>query len=74
MISWQVKQRCRRASGICTRAVAIVASGGLLLQATAGGCSQTLDDLAGTLGQNVVEGIGAGVSNLTEALLLNLLV
>ena len=74
MISGQVRRRCRRVAGVCTRACAFMTGGGLLLQATAGGCSQTLNDLAGTLGQNVVEGIGSGASNLAEVLFLNLLV
>jgi hypothetical protein len=48
--------------------------GGLLLQAAAGGCEESLSSIAGALGQPVVTGIGNSLSSLAEALLLNLFI
>jgi len=46
-------------------------SGGVLLQATAGGCGASLSSTAEALWQPLVTGIGNGLSSLAEALVLN---
>jgi hypothetical protein len=54
------------------RQLGILAAGGTLLQATAGGCSQTLESILTTLGQDAVSGIGSGISDLTQVLVIHL--
>ena len=46
-------------------------SGGVLLQATAGGCQESLSSIADALGQPLATGIGNGLSSLVEALVLS---
>ena len=48
--------------------------GGVLLQATAGGCEESLSNIAAALGQPVITGIGNGLSSLAEATVLNLFI
>lgn len=48
--------------------------GGLALQAAPTGCDQQLTSLLNTLSQDVVNGIGTGISNLLQALTLTLFV
>ena len=49
-------------------------SGGVLLQATAGGCEESLSSIADALGQPVATGIGNGLSSLVEALVLSVFI
>ncbi len=56
----------------CVRLLASIGAGGVLLQAASGGCSQDLSNFVNTMGQDIVKGIGTGVTNLAEALVLNL--
>jgi hypothetical protein len=49
-------------------------SGGVLLQATAGGCQEYLSSLGDALGQPLATGIGSGLSKLAEAMVLNLFI
>ena len=48
--------------------------GGVALQAAPTGCDQQLTTLLNTLSQDVVNGIGTGISNLLQALTLDLFV
>jgi hypothetical protein len=57
----------------CLRRFGCVMAGGVLLQAT-GGCQSLLTSAAQTLGQDVVSGIGAGLGNLAQAAILNLII
>jgi hypothetical protein len=47
---------------------------GIALQTTATSCEQQLTTLANSLSQDLVDGIGAGLGNLLQALMLNLFV
>ncbi len=53
------------------RCLVSLLSGGVLLQASAGGCEASLSSTAEALWQPLVTGIGNGVSSLVEALVLN---
>jgi hypothetical protein len=55
------------------RLVSLLA-GGIVIQAAAGGCQESLSSVADALGQPLVTGIGSGLTNLVEALLLSVLV
>ena len=49
-------------------------AGGILLQATAGGCQDALSSVANALGQPVATGIGNGLSNLVQALVVGVFI
>jgi hypothetical protein len=48
--------------------------GGILLQTTTGGCQEALSSVANALGQPVATGIGNGLSNLVQALVVGVFV
>jgi hypothetical protein len=59
----------------CVRWLACLTAGGMLLQtATTTSCGQNLSDLAGALGNPVATGIGIGLSNLAQALVISVFV
>ena len=60
--------------GRCVRLLGLLATGGMVLQTTAGGCSESLNSILNTLGEDVVMGVGTGLSNLAQALVLNLFI
>lgn len=47
---------------------------GILLQAAAGGCQESLSSLAEALGQPLATGIGNGLNRLLEALVLSVFI
>ena len=49
-------------------------AGCMLTQVTAGGCGESLNSILNTLGDDVVKGVGTGLSNLAEAGLLTLFI
>jgi hypothetical protein len=55
----------------CTRWLRLLAVGGVLLQAS-GGCSQDLTNFVNTMREDIVKGIGTGLTSLAEALVLNM--
>jgi hypothetical protein len=58
----------------CVRWLGPLVAGGMLLQTDTGGCSQSLDSILNTLAQSAVQGLGTGVSNLAQVLVLNLFI
>jgi hypothetical protein len=46
----------------------------MLTQVTAGGCSESLNSILNTLGEDAVNGVGTGIGNLVQALVLNLFI
>ncbi len=68
-----VSLRRRRGWGTCLRWLGCLAAG-IAFQSTSGGCEETLSSIASTLGQDIVNGIGTGVSNLSQAFTLNLFI
>ena len=53
--------------------LASLLGGGILLQATAGGCQETWSGIADALGQPIAAGISDGVSTLIQALVVGLI-
>jgi hypothetical protein len=76
--TWRYAMKCcfrlgwdRLGSPRRLRRLVSLLSGGVLLQATAGGCGASLSSIAEALWQPLVTGIGNGLSSLAEALVLN---
>jgi len=74
MVSMTSAGRRRRPGGECLRRIVSILGGGILLQAAAGGCEELLRGISGALGQAFVVGIGNGLSNLAEGIVLNLFI
>jgi hypothetical protein len=69
----QTRYRSRRALARWTRRLWPLI-GGVALQAAPAGCDQQLTTLLNTFSQDIVNGIGTGISNLLQALTLTLFV
>jgi len=60
--------------GRCVRLLGFLTAGCMLTQVTAGGCGENLNGLLNTLGDDVVQGVGTGLSNLAQAGILTLFI
>ena len=60
--------------GRCVRLLGFLATGCMLTQVTAGGCSESLNSILNTLGEDAVNGVGTVIGNLAQALVLNLFI
>ena len=69
------RAKSRRPDGICRFGrLASLLSGGMLLQAAAGGCQESLSSIAAALGQPLATGIGNGLSNLLQAFIVGVFI